>query len=75
MDKVIKKLLIDRDMSITDLARITGYGRTHLSAVIHGRLDSRRAKRAIALALGVEFSSLWPESDGTDQSRSPRGVA
>ncbi len=75
--KAIKKLLIDRDMTITELALKTGFTRSHLSSVIHGRLDSRRAKRAIALALGVDFDQIWTplEPDGTskpDKTPEPR---
>lgn len=59
MNKDVKKLLIDKDMTIKDLVQKTGYTRGHLSGVIHGRLDSPKAQRAIAAALGVEFEGLW----------------
>lgn len=59
MDKAIKKLLIDREITIADLARQTGYTRGHLSAIIHRRLDSLKAKRAISAALGMTFQELW----------------
>ncbi len=59
MDKTIKKLLIDREITIADLARQTHYTRGHLSAIIHGRLDSPKAKRAISAALGKTVQELW----------------
>jgi transcriptional regulator with XRE-family HTH domain len=66
MEKKIKKILIDQGLTITELARKTGYKRGHLSAVIHGRIMSDRARKVIALALGVEFDQLWSKPiDGT----------
>lgn len=35
--KACKKALIDKDMSINDLAKATGYSRQHVSAVINCR--------------------------------------
>jgi lambda repressor-like predicted transcriptional regulator len=70
MDKTIKKLLIDRELTIAALARKSGYTRSHLSAVIHGRVDSPKAQRAIAAALGVELEGFWntPTSPQTSPS-------
>ncbi|MGA3113298.1 MAG: helix-turn-helix transcriptional regulator [Syntrophobacteraceae bacterium] len=70
MDRIIKKLLIDKGMAITDLARKTGYSRTHLSAVIHGRIDSPKARRAIAAALEVEFEAFWNACTSPETSQS-----
>lgn len=64
MNKAVKKVLIDQDMTIADLARKIGYGREHLSAVIHGRVESERAQKVIALALGKDFSELWQAEPG-----------
>jgi len=50
--KKVKKLMIDRGLTITALAEITGYSRSHISNVINGRVgSSTRIKKAIALAL------------------------
>lgn len=69
MGKAVKKILIDKELSIADLARMTGFTRGHLSGVINGRYESERAKKIIALALGKEFSELWkPEQE-------PEGVS
>jgi lambda repressor-like predicted transcriptional regulator len=59
MSKAVKKTLIDKGLSIADLARMTGFTRGHLSGVINGRYKSERAQKVIALALGKEFSELW----------------
>jgi DNA-binding Xre family transcriptional regulator len=49
--KKIKKTLIDDGLSVTELAKIIGYTREHLSGVISGRIKSRRAERLISTAL------------------------
>jgi len=51
--------MIDQDLSVKKLADITGYTYPHLSGVIHGRIDSIRAKKIIALVLGKNFHELW----------------
>jgi transcriptional regulator with XRE-family HTH domain len=55
----VKKVLIDKELSIADLARLTGFTRGHLSGVINGRYKSERAKKIIALALGKDYRELW----------------
>jgi DNA-binding Xre family transcriptional regulator len=57
--KKVKKTMIDRDITVTNLAKITGYTRGHLSNVINGRIDSIKVKKVIALALDKKFSELW----------------
>lgn len=59
INKIVKKLMIDQDLSVKKLADITGYTYPHLSGVIHGRIDSIRAKKIIALVLGKNFHELW----------------
>jgi len=49
--KKIRKLMIDLDLSMNDLARLTGYSRVHLSYVIYGHRKSQRAARRILKAL------------------------
>jgi DNA-binding transcriptional regulator GbsR (MarR family) len=61
--KNIKKILLDEDLSITDLSQITGYSRGHLSAVIHGRFDSSRAKKVISLALHQNYNEIFKNMD------------
>lgn len=57
--KNVKKVLIDKELSVTKLAEITGYTRGHICNVINGHIDSPRAKKMIALALNREFGELW----------------
>ena len=45
--KEAKKALIDKDMSITDLADALGMNRVYLSSVINGRVLSSQAKEKI----------------------------
>ncbi len=46
------KVLIDQELSVTELAKRTGYTRQYLSALINGRFDSPRAKKMVAFTLG-----------------------
>ena len=45
--KEAKKALIDKDMTITDLADALGMNRVYLSSVINGRVLSTQAKEKI----------------------------
>ncbi len=51
--KEAKKALIDKDMSITDLADALGMNRVYLSSVINGRVLSSQAKEKILSYLGL----------------------
>lgn len=53
--------MIKRDVTVAELARLTGYSRPHLSGVINGRYESMRAKKVIALALGKKFKEIWDD--------------
>ena len=64
----VKKALLDQGITITRLARMTGFTRGHLSGVINGRYESIRAKKVIALALGVSYEDLW----GPDERPKPK---
>lgn len=59
MYKNVKKELINQDLTLRDLAILTGYKFEYLSSVINGHVDSRRAKERIALALQKDFGELW----------------
>ena len=64
-NKKVRKALIDADLTITHLAEITGFTREHLSSVINGNVESKRAEKIIALALKMRPEDLW------DRFRSP----
>jgi transcriptional regulator with XRE-family HTH domain len=49
--KKIKKLLIDQNLTVAELARRAGYSRVHVSEVIHGHRKSLEAQRRIWAAL------------------------
>jgi len=57
--KSVKIVLINKGLTIADLARMTGFSREHLSGVINGRYQSERARKIIALALGKGYRELW----------------
>lgn len=57
--KNIKKLLIDKDVSGAEIARIAGVERSAISHVIAGRSKSTRLRKAIADALKAEVDTLW----------------
>lgn len=59
----VKTALKQEGLSITQLAKITGFSRQHLSGVISGRIHSPRARKIIALALGCDCETLWPTQD------------
>jgi len=64
--KNIKKTMIDQDLNVTKLAKITGYTRGHLSNVINGHFDSIRAKKSISLALRKDFDELWADNSSPE---------
>ena len=57
--KEVKKTMIDQGITVKQLAKITGYTHGHIGNVINGRLESKRAKKVIALALNKDFYMLW----------------
>jgi lambda repressor-like predicted transcriptional regulator len=59
----VKKCLIDKGMTLTDLAKKIGYSRVHVSNVIHGHWQSQNVRTAIARALGKSFHDLWGNQD------------
>jgi len=51
--KKIKKLMIDLDLSMAELARRAGYTRQHTSRVLYGRYWSEAAERRILRAVAA----------------------
>ena len=51
--KEVKKALIDRDMSIVELATEIGYSRAHVTNVINGVFDFPDLKKRICEYLGI----------------------
>lgn len=52
--KEVRKVLIEKDMTINELAECVEMSRTHVSAVVNGRLESVNAREKICSFLGIE---------------------
>ncbi|WP_183355983.1 helix-turn-helix transcriptional regulator [Geomonas silvestris] len=63
--KKIKKLLVDADVSQSDIARMAGVDRSAINHVIAGRGKSPRLRIFVARALGVSIEELWPNKPDT----------
>lgn len=51
--KMVLKAMIDRDMTVADLAELVGYTREYTSAVVNGRIYSEPAVKVISDVLNV----------------------
>ncbi len=58
--KEIKKILLDRDMTIAGLARHINRCRSYTSQVLYGHETSSLTRKAIAQILGLTVFDLWP---------------
>jgi len=61
--KEIKLILIDRDLTIAELARRVHRSRTWTSQVLYGHETSVATRKAIARTLGMKVSELWPKNN------------
>jgi lambda repressor-like predicted transcriptional regulator len=57
----IKKMMVDKGLTLKKLAEKAGYSRVHCSNVVHGHFKSPKAREAIARALEANFSEVWQE--------------
>lgn len=57
--KEVKKVLIDKNMTIAELARKMGYTRVQVSRIINGHVESPKAERLIAFVLNIPRSQLF----------------
>ena len=55
--KDVKKEMIDRDMSVGELAEIIGKTRVYTSSIINGRVYSEPAVKAISDVLNIKESA------------------
>lgn len=55
-ENAVRKALIDRDMSVTELAEQLGRSRQHVSGVIHGYFTANPTKEAISDFLKIKVS-------------------
>lgn len=58
MTKAIKKRLIERNLTITQLANKINRSRVYTSNVIHGHFVSQKTVQRIAGALGMKLTDL-----------------
>ena len=56
----IKTFLWNHELDVAKLSRVIGKSRTWTSLVLYGHRKSVPTRRAIATALGVNVSDLWP---------------
>jgi transcriptional regulator with XRE-family HTH domain len=59
--KEIKKLLIDKDITQTELARRVGISLTGVNQVISGKRKTKHIQEAIARELGLKVGKLFRE--------------
>ena len=57
--KELKKTLIDRGMTIKDLAQQAGYTRVHMSNIVNGHIQSIRAEKLISFILERPRDTLF----------------
>ena len=62
--KEIKILLLQNDITQAAIAKKLKVSRTSIHNVIKGIVESHRIKQAIASAVGMKVSELWPNKDG-----------
>ena len=72
-NKKFKKLLIDADLTVSGLAKMTGYSREHLSNVINGNLKSRRVLKKVTEAIFLKLS-VQAKKTGNHLSCTETGV-
>lgn len=65
--KKIRKLMIDRELKLKDIADRSGFSEGYVSNVINGRYSGAKARKTIAAILNEPVERLW---DGT--SSAPR---
>jgi len=57
--KRVKKLIIEKSLTVSELSKRTGYSISYVSMVINGRRKNRDVRDAIARALERSPQELW----------------
>ncbi|TSK08571.1 MAG: helix-turn-helix transcriptional regulator [Geobacter sp.] len=70
--KKIKKLMLDADVSQSDIALLAEVSRSAINHIIAGRGKSPRLRLFIAKTLGVPVGDLWPEESPSSHARRPK---
>lgn len=61
--RTIKIRLLEKGISQSEIAVRTSVVRSYVSHVIAGRSKNRRIRKAIADAIGIKMSEIWPEEE------------
>jgi len=59
--KTIWHEMIERDISGAEIARRAGVDRTAIYKTMDGKIKSKKLRKAIADAIGMKVTALWPE--------------
>ena len=59
----IRAAMLAKNISVTSIAKKLGIAVPNISQVIHGDKKTPRIRKAIADAVGIPISELWPESE------------
>lgn len=59
MNKTLKKYLIDRNMTMRELAAKIGTTPGYLSEIVNGKVDGFNWREKIAKVLEVSYDVLW----------------
>ena len=69
MNKKLKKLLIDHNMTVTSLAKEMGINRSWLSLIINGHFKAYHIRIKISRLFNVPYEELWEcDSDNERQA-------
>jgi DNA-binding Xre family transcriptional regulator len=68
MNKKLKKLLIDHNMTVTSLAKEMGINRSWLSLIINGHFKAYHIRIKIARFLKVPYEELWEHATDERQA-------
>ena len=63
---LIRSKLLAKGISLTNIATQLGVAVSSVSQVVHNKAISHRIRQAIADAIGVSVSELWPDAQRKD---------
>jgi transcriptional regulator with XRE-family HTH domain len=63
--EAIKRLIKDQGHTYRSLGEVIGMSAQGVSEIVNGRTKSKTSRFALACALGVSLTFLWPEYSAT----------
>jgi DNA-binding Xre family transcriptional regulator len=62
--KELRKIMVDKDWNVNELADKSGLSRKTISSILNGRVRKPRrdTMEMIADALGVRINKIWPDA-------------